>query len=182
MKYNGFTLVELLVGIAIIGILMLLAMPALSEFTVKLRVDSELSSLQRLTLIARNHAISTGQNVTLCPLADNNNCVNNWQNELSVFTDANSNRIFESNLGEELIQTKTLVNTNDTLIFNGGSSLRYRPDGSLTPNGTFKFCPANFVQLSRGLTVSRGGRLYLSSDLNNDGQDEGSDGNPISCI
>ena len=82
-RKQGFTLVELMVAIAVVAILSATALPKLNDFLLKMRVDDEISEIQRLLLAARNMAINTGKNTTICPLTGNS-CTNNWQNEISV--------------------------------------------------------------------------------------------------
>ena len=82
-KLNGFTIPELMIGIAIVGILTTIALPQINDFTVSLRVDREISELNRLILTARNGAINSGNNVIICPLSPK--CSANWHNKISVF-------------------------------------------------------------------------------------------------
>ncbi len=44
-KTQGFTLFELLISIAIMGIITSIALPSLSEFLVKMRVDNQVSQV-----------------------------------------------------------------------------------------------------------------------------------------
>ena len=97
---KGFSLIELMVAIAVAAILSAIALPRLNVFLIQMRVDNEVSELQRLLLTARNMAINTGKNTTVCPLSGTS-CTTNWHNEISVFTnDANSlatNNTYEGN-------------------------------------------------------------------------------------
>ncbi|MCI2283147.1 prepilin-type N-terminal cleavage/methylation domain-containing protein [Colwellia sp. MSW7] len=68
-RKQGFTLIEIMVAISIVAIMTTIALPSLNTFIVKMRVDNEISELQRLLLTARNLAINTGKNTTVCPLA-----------------------------------------------------------------------------------------------------------------
>mgnify|MGYP000380327780 CR=1 FL=1 len=70
---SGFTITELLIGIFIIGILTAVAVPSLGSFMLQSRVDNEISELQRLLLTARNSAVNSGKNVTVCPLSGKTN-------------------------------------------------------------------------------------------------------------
>jgi prepilin-type N-terminal cleavage/methylation domain-containing protein len=182
LKKNGFTLFEIMVGLAIVGILAAIGLPNLSNFTTKLRVDNEISDLNRLILTARNTAINSGQNVTICPLSSSLVCTSNWQNKISVFIDDNINKTYETAVNERLIKVKSSITTNDKLQF-AADSLTFTPDGRLLANGgnTFKYCPKGHTDLSRGIIVSSSGRSYKTSDTDNDGKDEDRSNNEITC-
>lgn len=193
-KKQGFTLLELMVAIAVVGILTAIALPSLNNFLVKMRVDNEITELQRLLLTARNMAINTGKNTTVCPLTagvcttacppSDDDCSNNWENEISVFT--NDSNVFATNgtfaAPDELIKIKDAIKSGDKLQF-ANASVIYAPTGQLiTSNGTFNYCPKNETNESRGIDLSISGRSYVSSDIDNDDKDEDRDGNEIICI
>lgn len=179
---QGFTFIELLVAIAVVAILSAIALPSMSDFLVKMRVDNEISELQRLLLTARNMAINTGKNTTVCPLTSGA-CTNNWQNEISVFTNdvntlANSNA-FAGN--DELVKVKDAIRAGDTLQYSQNSII-YTPDGRLlTTAANFSYCPQNNADRARGIDISLSGRSYTSSDTDNDNKDEDRNGNEIAC-
>ncbi|MCW8832485.1 MAG: prepilin-type N-terminal cleavage/methylation domain-containing protein [Colwellia sp.] len=74
---QGITIIELMVSIAVLGIITAIAMPSLNQFLAGMRVDNEISQLHRLILSTRNTAVSKELNVTLCPLDNTNTCSNN---------------------------------------------------------------------------------------------------------
>lgn len=186
--HKGFTLVELIVGIGILGILLAIGMPSLSEFTIKTRVDSEISEIHRIILTARNTAISTGQYVTICPLSGVN-CQTNWQNTLSVFTNeantlANA-QVFQSTLvpaSEFLIKVKNAAKTGD-IVQSTQTAIVFSPTGALVTAGPvmIKYCPYGHADLSRAVEISLGGRASTSEDTDNDNKDEDRSGNDIVC-
>ena len=175
-KIYAFTLIEVIVVLAILLSLTTIAVPSLTEFTVKLKVDNEIRQLQRLLLLARNNAINLEQNVTLCPLSTLNTCTTNWHLLLSVFTDNNKNKVFEPMLNERIIQVKSAIEAEDKLQYaKYRNALIYNPLGSLAiwgGNGTFKYCPKDHGTFSRGIIISVTGKAYVTSDMNHDGQDE----------
>lgn len=179
---KAFTLIELIVSVSVISILASIAIPSFSEFIVKLRVDNEISQLHRMLLIARNSAISSGQKAIICPLDNALQCTEQWQNKLSVFVDMNNNKKFDAN--ESVIRIRAEIATGDKLIYGKGrNKITFKPTGQLSglANGTFRYCPKSYKKHSRGIIVARSGRVYQSSDIDNDGIDENRGNKDISC-
>jgi type IV fimbrial biogenesis protein FimT/type IV fimbrial biogenesis protein FimU len=183
-KSSGFTLTELIIGIAIVGILTAIAVPSMSTFLVQSRVDNEISEIHRLILNARNNAINSGKNVTLCPL-DGTTCGTNWQNELSVFVNSDNtvanNIVFDKD-DESIIKVKAKISSGDTLAFSDGIII-FSPTGRLVSGGNsaFSYCPKNKGDLSRGVEISLSGRVYATGDTDNDGKDENRNSTEVSC-
>ncbi|MDO6487951.1 GspH/FimT family pseudopilin [Colwellia sp. 6_MG-2023] len=179
---KGFTLIELMISIAIVAILSTVALPSMGDFLVKMRVDNEINEVQRLLLTARNMAINTGKNTTICPLTSGA-CTNNWGSEISIFTNDDNSLATNNNFAapDELIKVKNEIKAGDKLQYTENSII-YTPDGRLLTSSTnFKYCPKDKADLSRGISVSLSGRSYKSSDTDNDGKDEDSSGNDIVC-
>jgi len=176
---KGFTLIELLIAIAIVAILSAIAMPSMSDFLVRMRVDNEISEMQRLLLTARNMAINTGKNTTVCPLSSGT-CTTNWEGEISVFTNgANDNNKFEA--ADELVKVKGEIKSGDKLQYSQ-SSVIYAPTGRLISTASsFSYCPKTDADRSRGIDISVSGRSYTSSDTDNDDKDEDRTNNEITC-
>ncbi len=175
----GFTLIELLFTVAILGILSGLVAPYLNKFLTGIRVDNEISELNRLLLTARNSAINLGNNVIVCPKTTK--CTANWQNEISVFVDNNNNGDFDA--GDTVLKVKEAIKSGDKLQY-AQTSLIYTPTGTLTGGAAvspFNYCPYGFSENSRGIIVSPSGRSYLTADIDNDGKDEDRNNNEISC-
>ncbi|MGL1959519.1 MAG: GspH/FimT family pseudopilin [Colwellia sp.] len=182
---RGVTLVELMVSISVTSILASIAIPNFSSFMIQMRVDNEITQLYRLLLTARNQAINMQLPVTICPLNENNHCDTQWHNEISVFIDLNHNQTYEPSKNEPLIQTKAVINIEDKLQYGKGRSrIIYSPTGRTTgwgSNGTFKYCPKAHTDKARAIRVATSGRVYISTDFDNDGKDETRNGAEIKC-
>ena len=184
----GFTLIEVLVALAILVSLTAIGVPSLMEFTVKLKVDNEISHLYRLLLSARNAAINTGKFTTVCPLNDENYCTNDWTQSIYVFTDTNDNKRFEPNDNEHIIIMKEAIDEQDKLQYGKNrNGVTYASTGHLSgwgQNGTFKYCPNNHAEQSRGIIVATSGRLYKSYQSQSGkhkGKDKNRSGKIILC-
>jgi prepilin-type N-terminal cleavage/methylation domain-containing protein len=62
---RGFTLVELLIALAILGILLSIGLPALNGFVASAKVEGAAESLQAAATQARYRAVQSGQSVRL---------------------------------------------------------------------------------------------------------------------
>ena len=177
-RKQGFTLIEAMVTIAIVAILSAIALPSMSSFLVKMRVDNEVIEVQRLLLTARNTAINSGQSAALCPLAANDTCQNttNWTGRIGVIK-------LDPLNGDELIKEKSPIKSGDSLIF-AFSNVTYNPAGQLGffngNSSTFSYCPEGKPDYSRAVVVTISGRSSLSTDNNGDGKDQDRQNNNIS--
>jgi len=185
LRLSGFTLIETLVAMAIVISLFTIALPSFAELIIKIRVDNEISSLNRLIFVARNTAINNSNNVTLCPLDHENTCNNSWNKVLSVFVDSNNNKIFEPHDGETIISVKSAIADNDKLQYGKKRiGLTYSATGHLSgwgQNATFKYCPKGHDNFSRGIVIAVSGRIYKSSSNNNQHVDKTRSGKKIIC-
>ena len=171
-RKQGFTLIEAMVTIAIVAILSAIALPSMSSFLVKMRVDNEVIEVQRLLLTARNAAINSGQNSQLCPLKANDTCklTTNWTGRIGVVS------------ADGLIKEKAAIHTGDKLNFSS-QSITYDAAGRSDNVAliTFSYCPKDYSDFSRGISLSISGRSYLSSDINGNGKDQDRAGASITC-
>jgi len=81
LRTKGFTLVELLVAIAVFLILITLAVPAFTRTIQSSRADTEVGDLQRAINFARLEAINRGVTTRLRPTAGGSV----WTGELAVY-------------------------------------------------------------------------------------------------
>jgi prepilin-type N-terminal cleavage/methylation domain-containing protein len=184
IKHKGFTLIEVMVGVAMLGIIATVAMPSLVDFRVQMRVDNEVSELQRLILTARNSAINMGQPVTVCPLSNANICTNNWENQLTAFINLNNNNALDND--DTIIKVKQATFNSDKLQYSSNNNITFRPTGFLTSsanaNTRLSYCPYGYTDKNRGILISATGRPIISSD-NGSGVDvfRLASGNTITC-
>lgn len=66
---NGFTLYELLITIVIVGIVLAVGIPNLSDFTQSSRISSTTNDLHGSFLLARSEAARAKANITICASA-----------------------------------------------------------------------------------------------------------------
>lgn len=184
-KQHGFTLLELLTSLTILMVLITIVIPSMANFTVKLRVDREISSLHKLLVFTKNTAVNSNTFMTICPLDDSNVCSTNWHLPLTIFSDHNKNKKFEPLNNEEITRYKSAINIDDKLEYGKNrTALVFGPDGHLAiwgGNATFKYCPKGHEDKNRGIVVSRAGRLYETQNYKNDGLNRNRSGKLIIC-
>lgn len=179
--YKGFTLIEILISLSIVAITSILTIPNLNNFLIKLRVENEIDAMYRLLFVTRNAAINNGNKVTLCPLVKNQ-CINDWSKDLTVFIDQDNNKKLDAI--DTIITTKSAITQDDQLVYGKlRNSIIYGPDGYLSglSNGTFRYCPKQHDELSRGIVLAISGRLYKSTYNKKSKRDENRRGEIISC-
>ncbi|MEX2475646.1 GspH/FimT family pseudopilin [Marinobacter sp.] len=88
----GFTLPELVITIAIFSIVSSLAVQGWNTLVDKSRHRTVLESYHSLFALARWTAASTHSLVTLCPLSEQNECIDDWQLPVSVFVDKDNDK------------------------------------------------------------------------------------------
>src|SRR3990167_8172459 len=74
-QQSGFTLVELMITLAILAILLGLAMPAVTDFAIKQRVSSQANEMMLSLAFARSEAVKLNQDVRVIPRAS---AANGW--------------------------------------------------------------------------------------------------------
>lgn len=73
-RQKGFTLLELVVTILIMGILATIAMPSYSRLMASNKVRTVVGEFQSAIFLAQKEAIRTKQNISICPSIDGENC------------------------------------------------------------------------------------------------------------
>lgn len=83
-KDRGFTMIELIITVLILGILTTMALPSFRNFIASQRIKSASFDLMSMVSLARSEAIKRNTNVTVTPAGGN------WQNGWTVAAGANT--------------------------------------------------------------------------------------------
>lgn len=140
---SGFTLIELMISVAIVGILAGVAIPSLTRLIEHQRTASATASLHAHMALARMTAVTRNQRTVLCPSSDGKACApgTDWSTGWMLFSDEDGNKqpdAMDDILRIDLEPTSRHLRINSTA---GRQQLRYLPDGrSAGTNLTLSIC------------------------------------------
>ncbi len=87
-RTRGFTLVELLVTLAVLVLVLTVAIPSMRNFVKNGRLTSAANDLAATLAFARSEAVRRGRPVTVCASTDGSSCdTADWERGWIVFTD-----------------------------------------------------------------------------------------------
>ena len=162
LKVKGFTLVELLITLAIIGIS--IATPRFANIVADNKLVTQYNGLVAAISLTRSEAIKRGQRVTICQSADTRSCTKdsaNWHDGWVVFVDSNEDNKIDSN--ESILRVQQTI-TDMNISFGARTRIAYHPNGFSVggSNGTFLFCDHRGEAGKKGLITSISGRARLA--------------------
>lgn len=166
----GLTLLELLITVAILAIISSLAVQGWSSMVERHRHRAILETYHGLFAFARWAAASKRSFVTICPLSENNKCVDEWNRPVSVFLDANKDK--QPDNGQVL---KEMQPVNHPFIVRsrtaGRGYFQFNEKGFAYGSlGGLVLCPANPETATMTyMAVNMVGRFRVQSDEDRDG-------------
>ncbi|MCL1079514.1 GspH/FimT family pseudopilin [Parashewanella spongiae] len=165
-RLKGFTLIELMVTISIAAILLTVGAPSLNSLYQNTRADSGIKQIHQALYFARSHAISLGQNITVCPKNGSqcNNGKNNWKNGMIVFIDSDRNDVPDT--PQSILIHVSAFHDKDIVQFNRAISIKFQPDGTtFGAAGTLTYCPDEADnESSKAVIINFAGRIRYSQD------------------
>jgi type IV fimbrial biogenesis protein FimT len=153
----GFSLIELLIALTLSGIFCLYVIPSLHDFIVKNNVLVRVNHMVNVLQFARNVAFFRSEVITFCKSQDQKTCCKNcaWRDG-QIVVDHNNN----------VLQVISAVSGGDTLTWRGSlgknDALQFFPEGSVSAQGSFIYCPKNLPEYSRAIVVNLKGRVYAA--------------------
>lgn len=115
VQQQGFTLIELMVTIAVAAIILGIAAPSFKEFMAGQSIRTVASNLHADMLRSRSEAISRNQSVVLVPVVSGN-----WNNGWQICTDSGCTTVIGI---EKQLDSKLSINAN------GKTEIKFLPNG-----------------------------------------------------
>ncbi|MFL6698014.1 MAG: GspH/FimT family pseudopilin [Vitreoscilla sp.] len=153
-RLAGFTLIEVMVTLAVVGILVGLGVPSFMGMLARHAIEAQAQELQDAVRLGRNEAMKRSGPVVLCrtDAADTRRCAatgGSWQTWL-LFTDADRNGVFSA--GDALVR-QHLEASDRMRVTASAASVRFEATGIAHPdNGV----PVVFVLAPAGSSADAG--------------------------
>lgn len=179
---RGFTLLELMITVALMAIILGLAVPSFRDLIQNNRATTQANDLVSFLQLARSEALKIGQPVTICPAnvtAETLACGSDWSLGWMVYRDANAAGSSSSGVAEEIRASRPPA-AGLSLDWSGSRDfLRYLPDGRIDavsmpssqgqgqdpPPLTFLLATASCTRdNAREITIERIGRISVERE------------------
>lgn len=160
-KHGGFTLIELVVAMAVAAILLSVGIPSFLTFMRNNRLTAESTDFMGALALTRNTAAVRGTPVSI---GRTGSTTGDFTGGYQVWIDPNANGVLDS--GEQVIRVYRAL-SDDTLVNTEGvDSVTYLATGfTNTPAGTtlhFKLCGPQAGATGRQITISPAGTPHVS--------------------
>jgi len=168
---TGFTLLELMITVAVLAVLLGLGVPALTQFIRDNRLTAQTNALVGSLNLARAEAAKRGLPVAVCaatnaqPAACAGEDASDWANGWLVFTDRIGD-IGSFDVGDELLQVAPAVGQGLTLTTDNIGFARFNSDTSPVTQVAFTVRPegtsACLQSGQRAIAIAVTGRINTS--------------------
>lgn len=150
---RGFTLIELMITIAVMAILMSIAVPAFQSFVQNGRMAGRANEVMAGLAYARSEAVKRAADVTVCASSDGSTCSGTWTQGWVVLDQAGN-----------VLRTQDAVGGSATL--DGTGTLVFSANGRMTNPGALTaltLCPGVADIAGRTIEIEPSGRARVST-------------------
>jgi type IV fimbrial biogenesis protein FimT len=180
----GFTLVELMVTVAVAALLVGLAAPTFRDMSIRNRLSTYTSDLIATIGYTRSEAVRRGVPVSICRSDDQETCTGTWSDGWIIFADPNGDGDRDDDDETEALLKVYSVGAPNFAFGADDSfedSITFRADGAATATGMFAICYDGHLIGSRAVVITPL-RPRVATDTNDDRIPNRDDGENItSC-
>ncbi|MEX6501650.1 GspH/FimT family pseudopilin [Pseudomonas zhanjiangensis] len=162
----GFTLVELMIALAVFAALLAVTMPSYNDMTLGSKLRSQANELVAGAVLARSEAIKRNAFVRMCVSADGASCIaGGWDQGWVVFHDADDDGVLDA--GETVIMRHQMAASGFKII-GSVASMRFQPTGVGATPATLTVCRATpeVGGQERVVNITATGRASVSKTNN----------------
>lgn len=194
-RTRGFTIIELMTVVAVLGVALAIGVPSMSSFLLDNRLVSDLNSLSSALTLARSEAIKQNRRTVVCASVDGATCVTDgkWEKGWMVFVDRNANLTPDFGVGDgcadgatddclllaehalpgaenvghsgQLISLRAGTGIGNVIAYNGSGTPRCAGANCVNANTYFTICDNRGAGHARGLAISQTGRASVIETL-----------------
>lgn len=132
---SGFTLLELMIALAIVGILLAVAAPNYRDAMMNVRISAQTNDLMADLALARSEALKRSLPVLLCASTDGKACGGVWSDGWIVFPDADNDGALDDVDAERVLKARRPAEGKNSIIAKAAdkavTSISYRPTGMI---------------------------------------------------
>lgn len=159
----GFTITEVLVTLAVLGVMVSIAMPSLNGFLENSQLSANTNDLFASLLLARSEAVTRNSRVSLCKIDPSapTTCDNSetWQSGWISFEDLDADGVRD--VGETILDTYVGMGANTVVSSTSFPNvISYRPSGTTTTWGLINVCVSGNV--AQDIVVNATGRPRIA--------------------
>ena len=164
---NGFTILELMITVAIVAIVVTFGVPGFSTVIKNNRLASQTNTLLSTLNFARSDAVKLGNStVTICGSSNQTACnTSNWESGWIVFHDTNGDGAVDA--GEQVVRIQEALSGGNTLRTNGFPSaalLQFDKRGEITQQGSFTLCDDRGATAAKAIVLNISGQSRSATD------------------
>lgn len=166
---HAFTLVELLVTLAVFSILALAAIPAFNGYVINNRIVTDTNNFVGALNLARNEAMKRRADISICRSTDGVTCATTtgtWNQGWLVFANTNNDSPAQVDTGEEIIHLYSALSNSITSSASVADYITFNSSGYSNAQGQFIMCDKNAsTDTSRSISINRIGRIILTTGV-----------------
>jgi type IV fimbrial biogenesis protein FimT len=159
-KYSGFTLLELIITVGIIGVVTAIAIPSMRVYVQNDRLTSQINTLVSHLSYARSEAVTQSVQISVCASNNTINCsgANTWASGWIVFADTDASGAIDGS--EVALRIQHTLGGNNTLTSTIGGQVIYDNRGfATTVAGTFSLCDDRGTANIKAIAIANTGRV-----------------------
>ncbi|MBB6598676.1 GspH/FimT family pseudopilin [Luteimonas sp. MC1825] len=163
-RESGFTLIELMVTIAIVAILLVIGLPSFQGSLRSNRVATSTNELMASVSLARTEAIRSTKTATICASSDGTSCGTDWNQGWIVWTDNDGNNTLAAS---EIVRYVQASSDLSLATASAAGTIKFDNRGRADTAQTFTLKPSNCPSgqtLQRELKVTSVGQVNMKKE------------------
>lgn len=162
-REEGFTVAELMIGLAVAGITLTMGVPGFTDFVANQTQTTATNEIVTAMTLARSEAIKRNAYVTVCRSRDGVQCSggsDEWHNGWIVFANTSQDNAATLDADETLLRYFDRRGDKRTIEPNvaGLDFVAFRPTGTVTTSAVWVLCDKRGADHARAVFVDRAGR------------------------